>query len=44
MINLNAAGVDDGSFTASVSELKTLISKKSGNGKIYTPQSEPMKK
>jgi hypothetical protein len=43
MINLNAAGVDDGSFTASVSELKNLYLKRAEMATVYTPQSEPMR-
>ena len=43
LINLNAAGVEDGSFNASVSELKALYAKKIELASIYTPNSEPMR-
>lgn len=43
LININAAGVEDGSFNASVSELKALFVKRAEMAHIYTPQSEPMR-
>ena len=43
IINLNAAGVEDGTFNASVAELKTLYAKRAELSTIYTPQSEPIK-
>ncbi|MDN5627103.1 MAG: polysaccharide biosynthesis tyrosine autokinase [Weeksellaceae bacterium] len=43
MISLNAAGIEDGSFNASVSELKALYEKRRELAQIYTPNSEPMR-
>lgn len=43
LINLNTAGVEDGSFNATVSELKALFAKRNEMAAIYTPQSEPMR-
>jgi hypothetical protein len=43
LISMNAAGIDDGIFTATMSELKTLYEKRRELATIYTPNSEPMK-
>ena len=43
MISLNTAGIEDGGFTASISELKSLYDKKAELATIYTPNSEPMR-
>lgn len=43
MINLNIAGVEDGGFGATVSELKVLYEKRIELATIYTPNSEPMR-
>ncbi len=43
MIATNAAGFEDGMFSASVSELKALYAKRSELATIYKPASEPMK-
>jgi hypothetical protein len=43
LISMNAAGIDDGIFTASMSELKALYEKRRELATIYTPNSEPMK-
>jgi uncharacterized protein involved in exopolysaccharide biosynthesis len=43
IISLNVAGIEDGSFTASVSELKQLYAKRREMAQIYTPNSEPMR-
>ncbi|WKV53389.1 gliding motility protein [Riemerella anatipestifer] len=43
VININAAGIEDGNFMGSVSELKALIQKREEMRTIYTPNSEPMK-
>ena len=43
MISTNAAGVDDGAFSATVSELKSLYMKRREMALIYTPNSEPMR-
>ena len=43
IINLNAAGVEDGTLTLLL-ELKTLYAKRAELSTIYTPQSEPIKK
>jgi hypothetical protein len=40
---MNAAGIEDGIFTATMSELKALYEKKREMANIYTPNSEPMK-
>ena len=43
IISLNVAGIEDGSFNASVSELKQLYAKRRELAQIYTPNSEPMR-
>lgn len=43
LININAAGVEDGMFTATVAELKNLYAKKREMATIYTSNSEPMR-
>ena len=43
MISLNVAGVEDGDFAASISELKSLYDKKAELATIYTQNSEPMR-
>ena len=43
MISTNAAGFEDGMFSATVSELKALYAKKREMALIYTPNSEPMR-
>lgn len=43
IININAAGVEDASFNASVSELKALYTKRAEMMTIYTPNSEPIR-
>jgi len=43
MISTDAAGFQDGMFSASVSELKALYLKRREMATIYTPNSEPMK-
>ena len=42
LIDINIAGVEDPSFTTSVSELKTLYKQRAEMAKIYTPRSEPI--
>ena len=42
LININTAGVEDPSFNASVSELKSLYKQRAEMVKIYTPRSEPI--
>lgn len=43
MISMNAAGIEDGVFSATVSELKALYLKRRELALIYTPNSEPMR-
>lgn len=43
LISLRSAGIDDSSFSTTVSELKLLYIKKREMESIYTPQSEAMK-
>jgi len=43
MISMNAAGIEDGIFSATVSELKALYLKRRELALIYTPNSEPMR-
>ena len=43
MISLNAAGIEDGMFNATVSDLKSLYAKRRELAQIYTPNSEPMR-
>ena len=43
IISLNVAGIEDGSFNASVAELKALYAKRREMSQIYTPDSEPMR-
>ncbi|MDO4763458.1 MAG: polysaccharide biosynthesis tyrosine autokinase [Flavobacteriaceae bacterium] len=43
MINPNIAGIEDGGFNASISELKALYEKRIELASIYTPNSEPMR-
>ena len=43
LINMNAAGIQDGLFDATVAELKNLYAKRRELALIYTPNSEPMR-
>ena len=43
LINVNTAGIEDGGFMATVSELKALYLKRLEMSTIYTPDSEPMR-
>ncbi len=43
IINISSAGIEDGVFSASVSELKALYAKRREMATIYTPNSEPMR-
>ena len=43
LINVNSAGIEDGGFMATVSELKALYLKRLELSSIYTPDSEPMR-
>ena len=43
MISTNSAGIEDGMFNATVSELKALYAKRRELALIYTPSSEPMR-
>ncbi|MCB4234305.1 hypothetical protein LDL59_02065 [Kaistella anthropi] len=43
MISMNAAGIEDGLFSATMSELKALYLKRREMALIYTPNSEPMR-
>ncbi len=43
MIATNAAGFEDGMFTATIAELKALYAKRQEMATIYKPSSEPMK-
>jgi len=43
LINVNSAGIEDGGFMATISELKALYLKRLEMSTIYTPDSEPMR-